>query len=98
MSLAASTATAAVNTAPTGNSETYTQVATLGSNNTTARAIAWEMTAASSATFNVSAVLPVTDTSILWGVMVWVYRASDGFGTVGAPTVGSTSNSVTLTA
>jgi hypothetical protein len=28
---------------------------------------------------------------------VWVYRGSDGIGTIGAPTVGSTSNSVTLT-
>jgi hypothetical protein len=36
-------------------------------------------------------------TDAWWGVVVWVYRASGGFGTVGAPAVGTTSNLVTLT-
>jgi hypothetical protein len=96
MSLAESGNGGAVNTAPTGNSETYNQAATLGTDNSTARAIAWTMTTTGAATYNVSAVKPLTNSGN-WGVMVWVLRDSDGFGTVGAPTVGSTSNSVTLT-
>jgi hypothetical protein len=96
MSLAESGSGGAVNTAPTGNSETYNQAATLGSATDTARAIAWTMTTTAAGTYNVSAILPSTN-SVKWGVMVWVLRDSDGFGTVGAPTVGSTSNLVTLT-
>jgi hypothetical protein len=85
-----------VNTAPTGNGETYNQAATLGTTTSHCRAIAWTMTATAAGTYNVSAVAPQT-LSRKWGVHVWVYRDSDGFGTVGAPAVGSTSNSVTLT-
>lgn len=86
----------AVNTAPTGGSLTYTQQATLGTTSSHARAIAWTAPATGGATFNVSAVMP-TVTATEWGVCVWVYRGSDGVGTIGAPTVNSTSNLVTLT-
>jgi len=87
----------ATNTAPTGGSETYSQGATLGTNSSHARAIAWTATAASTQSYSVSCVRPVTDTALWWGCEVWVWRDSDGFGAVGAPTVNSTSNSVTLT-
>lgn len=96
ISLAESGNASAVNTAPTGNGNTFNQVATLGVNNATGRAIAWTYTEISGATYNISAVRP-TANALFWGVMAWVYRDSDGFGTVGAPTVSSTSNSVTLT-
>ena len=88
-----------INTAPTGGGETYNQVATLGTSPTGGhpRAIAWTMTTTGAATFNVSCVKPMNDTAAWWGMTVWVYRNSDGFGTVGAPTVSSTSNLVTLT-
>lgn len=87
----------ATNTAPTGGSLTYTQRATLGTAGPTARAIAWTAPATSNATFNVSAVSPNNDTGTWWGVVVWVWRTHGGVGTIGAPTAGSTSNSVTLT-
>ena len=97
MSLAESANAGATNTAPTGGSETYTQVASLGTDGNSARAIAWTATAASTQSYSVSCVRPCVNTSQLWGCMVWVLRDSDGFGAVGAPTVGSTSNSVALT-
>lgn len=97
MSLGESSNSAAVNTAPTGGSLTYTQRATLGTSSATGRAIAWTAPATSSTTFSVSAIAPATDGSLWWGVAVWVWRGSDGVGTIGAPTAGSTSNLVTLT-
>lgn len=97
MSIGESGSGGAVNTACTGNSETFTQVATLATDSTKARIIAWTMTTTASGTYNISAVRPMTDSSAWWGVLVWVYRDSDGFGVVGAPTAGSTSNSVTAT-
>jgi len=87
----------AINTAPTGGSETYTQVATLGTSNLDGRAIAWTATAASTQSYSVSAVRPSGNSAQFWGCMVWVWRDSNGFGTIGAPTVNSTSNLVTLT-
>lgn len=97
MSIGENAKDGATNTAPTGGGETYTQVATLGVNDTTGRAIAWTATAASTQSYSVSCVRPMVNTSMVWGCMVWVLRDSDGFGAVGAPTVSSTSNSVTLT-
>lgn len=97
VSLAEAAFSGAVNTAPTGGSQTYTQVATLGTLDTHARAIAWTMTSTTAATFSISAVIPANNATMKWGVMAWVYRGSDGFGTVGAPAVNSTSNLVTLT-
>lgn len=97
MSQAESSLSGAVTTAPTGGSETYTQIASLTSGNQTqARAIAWSVTCASTQSYSVSCVKPATGT-VLWGCQCWIWRDSDGFGAVGAPTVGSTSNSVTLT-
>lgn len=96
-SVAESGSGGATNTAPTGGSETYAQVATLGADINTARAIAWEVTAASTQSYSISCVRPLVDTSKVWGCMAWILRGSDGFGAVGAPAVGSTSNSVTLT-
>ncbi|HEX6681558.1 MAG TPA: hypothetical protein VF062_02130, partial [Candidatus Limnocylindrales bacterium] len=96
-SIAENAAGGAVNTAPTGGGQTYTQLATLGTDANNSRVIAWSCTASSSQTFSVSAVRPMTDTSPVWGVVAWVYRNSDGFGAVGAPTVGSTSNLATFT-
>jgi fibronectin-binding autotransporter adhesin len=87
----------ALTTAPTGGSLTYTQVANLGTASSSSRAIAWTATATAAATFTVTIARPTTSSGLKWGGMVWVWRASDGFGAVGAPTVGSTSNSVTLT-
>src|SRR5574338_958941 len=95
ISLGANAATA-VNTAPTGNSNTFTERANLGTTTSHARAIAWTATEAAGATYNISAVRPAVG-GIIWGVQVWVWRNSDGFGAIGAPTVNSTSNSVTLT-
>lgn len=98
MSVAAGANGGAVNTAPTGGSLTYAQLATLGTSTSHARAIAWSATAISSTTFSVSCVHPTTASSgIFWGVFVWVWRGHGGVGAVGAPTVNSTSNSVTLT-
>lgn len=97
MSLGENTASGVVTTAPTGGSETYTQVANLGTTATHPRAIAWTATAASTQSYSVSCVRPMGNTSSWWGCSVWVWRNSDGFGAVGAPTVNSTSNSVTLT-
>lgn len=96
MSLAENAQSGAVNTAPTGGSETYTQVANLGTSVSTARAIAWTATAASTQSYSVSCVRPLGAANF-WGHVVWVLRDSDGFGAVGAPTVGTTSNSATLT-
>lgn len=96
MALAAN-ANSPTSTAPTGDSLTYTQVASLGTTGNHARVIAWTATATTGSTFNVSATRPSSNAAVLWGVVVWVYRGSDGFGAVGAPTVNSTSNSVTLT-
>lgn len=87
----------ATSTAPTGNSQTFSQVASLGTTNAHARAIAWTCTETSGTTYSVSVPRPSSSSSVVWGAGVWVWRASDGFGAVGAPTVGSTSNSVTLT-
>jgi len=86
----------AVNTAPTGGSLTYTQVASLGASSSDARNIAWTATANASTTFSVSAVMP-TSSATEWGCIVWVFRSAGGFGAVGAPTVNSTSNLVTFT-
>src|SRR6478609_4003366 len=97
MSLGEHAGSSAVNTAPTGGSETYTQAATLGTGATTARAIAWTATAASTQSYSVSCVRPMSSTTANWGCMVWVLRNSNGFGVIGAPTVDSTSNSVTVT-
>lgn len=98
MSLAAGADNGANNTAPTGGSLTYTQLATLGTSNAHARAIAWSAAATSNATFNVSCVHPSTNgAGAFWGCMVWVWRNHGGVGTVGAPAVNSTSNLVTLT-
>ena len=83
-------------TAPTGGSLTYTQRASLGATTNDARAIAWTAPATSDATFSVSASRP-SIAGDLWGFNVWVLRSSDGIGAIGAPTVNSTSNSVTLT-
>lgn len=96
-SIAESSASSDVSTAPTGGGETYTQLASLGTSNLHARAIAWRATAASTQSYSVSCVRPMTSTSAWWGCCVWVWRNSDGFGAVGAPTVNSTSNSATLT-
>lgn len=97
-SVAAGANGGAVNTAPTGGSLTYAQLATLGTDLNKARAIAWSATATSSTTFNVSCVHPsTTSTGVFWGNLVWVWRNHSGVGTVGAPTVNSTSNLVTLT-
>lgn len=85
-----------VTTAPTGGSLTYTQAASLGASSD-ARAIAWTATASGNNTFDVSCVRPSSSTSVWWGCCVWVYRNSDGFGTVGAPALGTVSNTVTLT-
>jgi hypothetical protein len=84
-----------VNTAPTGGSLTYTQLATMGTINTDPRNIAWSATATSNATFNVSAIQPSVST-IWWGVHVWVWRNHNGTGTIGTGTI-NTNNSVTLT-
>jgi hypothetical protein len=97
MSLAESAGGGAVNTAPTGGSLTYTQLATLGTTSAHARAIAWSAPATSGATFNVSAVYPLATANNWWGVAVWVWRDHNGTGTIGAPTVNSTSNLVTMT-
>ena len=94
MCLAESANATPVDTAPTGNSNTFNQIATLGTSNATPRAIAWTYTEVSGTTYNISAVRP-TANALFWGVMAWVYRDSDGFGAVGAPTVSSTRNSVT---
>ena len=88
-------ASSPVSTAPTGNSQTYTQVASLGTTSAHGRAIAWTMTETAGGTYNVSCTRPSGVN--IWGFSVWVWRDSDGFGAVGAPTVNSTSNSVTLT-
>jgi hypothetical protein len=85
-----------VNTAPTGGSLTYSQLATLGTTNSHARAIAWSAPATGNATFSVSAVMPSVSTG-WWGLAVWVWRSHNGTGTIGAPTVNSTSNLVTMT-
>src|SRR5690349_20526851 len=95
-SLAAGTNGGAVNTAPTGGSLTYTQLATLGNDLNNARAIAWSASATSSTTFSVSAIQP-TSSSVSWGVEVWVWRDHTGVGAVGAPAVNSTSNLATFT-
>jgi hypothetical protein len=95
-SLAAGTNGGAVNTAPTGGSLTYTQLATLGFDLNDARAIAWSASATSSTTFSVSAVQPASS-SVPWGLEVWVWRDHTGVGAVGAPAVNSTSNLATFT-
>lgn len=86
-------------TAPTGNSNTFTQAQSIppSSSNAVSRAIAWTATEASGATYNVSVPRPSSDGVLWWGAMVWVWRDSDGFGASAAPTAGSTSNSVPIT-
>lgn len=86
-----------VTTAPTGGSLTYSQLAQLGTTSAHARAIAWSANATSNTTFSVSAVAPSSHTAGWWGVCVWVWRNHNGTGTIGAPTVNSTSNLVTMT-
>ena len=97
MSLGEHAGASPVDTAPTGGGETYTLVATLGSGSTVPRAVAWTATAASTQSYSVSCVRPMSTSTTIWGCMVWTLRDSNGFGVIGAPTVGSTSNSVTVT-
>jgi hypothetical protein len=86
-----------VSTAPTGGGLTYAQVANLGTTSSHARTIAWTATATADATFSVSAVRPGNTNSGPWGVAVWVWRDSDGFGAVGTGGPTSNSNSAAIT-
>ena len=85
-------------TAPTGNSNTFTQIDNYPSSNdnTVGRHIAWSCTEASGTTYNVSCSRPSSDTAVWWGCEVWIYRDSDGFGAVATATSAGTA-SVTIT-
>lgn len=84
-------------TAPTGNGNTFGQGAAIGTTDQVCRAIAWTCTEVAGGTYNISVPRPSSAVNLFWGAAVAVWRDSDGFGNIGAPTAGSTSNLVTFT-
>ena len=84
-----------VNTVPSGSGLTFTQRATLGVAGTTSRAVAFTAVASTAGAITVTITRPAAVQA--WQAYLWVWRNHGGVGAIGAPTVGTTSNSATLT-